>query len=79
MSLIAAYILIQAEVGKAAIMAAALREVPGVSETPSAAGPCDAVARPGVREIDEPAKRVNSRVRALDGVTRQISRPAVPG
>ena len=75
--MIAAYILIQAEVGKAAIMAAALREVPGVSETASAAGRYDAVARPGVREIDEPAKRVNSRVRAPDGVTRQISRPAV--
>jgi hypothetical protein len=69
--LIAAYILIQAEVGKAAIMAAALREMP------SAAGPCDAVTRAGVRGIDEPAKRVNSRVRALDGMTRTMNRPAV--
>lgn len=31
----------------------------------------------GVREIDEPAKRVNSRVRALSGVTPKMSRPAV--
>jgi DNA-binding Lrp family transcriptional regulator len=76
-SLIAAYILIQAEVGKAATMAAALREVPGVSETASAAGPYDTVARAEVRDIDEPAKRVNSRVRALDGMTRKMSRPAV--
>ena len=60
MSLIAAYIVIQAEVGKVTIMAPKLREVPGVSETPCAAGPYDAVARAPVRDIDEPTKRVNS-------------------
>jgi hypothetical protein len=36
---IAAYILIQTEAGKAAIVAAALRAVPRVSETASLAGP----------------------------------------
>jgi DNA-binding Lrp family transcriptional regulator len=50
---IAAYVLIQTEVGRAAIVAAALRELPGVSETASVAGPYDVLARAGARDIDE--------------------------
>jgi DNA-binding Lrp family transcriptional regulator len=42
---IAAYILIQTEVGKVAIVAAALRDLPGVSETASVTGPYDVIAR----------------------------------
>jgi len=70
---IAAYILIQTEVGKAAIVAAALRDLPGVSETASVAGPYDIIARAEARDIDELGKLVASRVQALDGVTRTIS------
>src|SRR5258708_23190211 len=40
-----AHILIQTEDGKAAIMAAALREVPGISDTASVAGPYNVTAR----------------------------------
>ncbi|HEX9542250.1 MAG TPA: Lrp/AsnC ligand binding domain-containing protein [Streptosporangiaceae bacterium] len=75
--MIAAYILIQAEVGKAAIVAAALRDLPGVSETASVAGPYDVIARAEARDIDELAKLVASRVQALDGVTRTMSCPVV--
>ncbi len=71
--MIAAYILIQTEVGKAAIVAAALRDLPGVSETASVAGPYDVIARAEARDIDELGKLVASRVQALDGVTRTIS------
>jgi len=74
---IAAYILIQAEVGKAAIVAAALRDLPGVSETASVAGPYDVIARAEAPDIDELAKLVASRVQALDGVTRTMSCPVV--
>jgi len=42
---IAAYILIQTQAGTAAIVAAALRVVPGVVETASLAGRCDVIAR----------------------------------
>ncbi len=68
--MIAAYILIQTEVGKAAIVAAALRDLPGVSETASVAGPYDVIARAEARDIDELGKLVASRVQALDGVTQ---------
>jgi DNA-binding Lrp family transcriptional regulator len=74
---IAAYILIQTEAGKAAIVAAALRELPGVSETASLAGPYDVIARAQARNIDELAKLVTSQVQALDGVSRTMSCPVV--
>jgi DNA-binding Lrp family transcriptional regulator len=60
--MIAAYILIQAGAGKAAIVAAALRDLPGVSETASVAGPYDVIARAEARDIGELARLVASRV-----------------
>jgi DNA-binding Lrp family transcriptional regulator len=74
---IAAYILIQTETGKAAVVAAALRDLPGVSDTAILAGPCDVIARAQARDIDELAKLVTSRVQALDGVSRTMTRPVV--
>jgi DNA-binding Lrp family transcriptional regulator len=70
---IAAYILIQAEAGKAAMVAAALRDLPGVSETASLAGPYDVIALAQAPDIDELGKLVATRVRALDGVTRTLT------
>jgi DNA-binding Lrp family transcriptional regulator len=74
---IAAYILIQAEVGTAAIVAAALRELPGVLEAASLAGPYDVIARAQPPDIDELAKLVTSRVQALGGVRRTMTCPVV--
>jgi DNA-binding Lrp family transcriptional regulator len=73
----AAYILIQTEVGKAAVVAAALGGLPGVLEAASVAGPCDVIARAQARDIDELAKLAASRVQGLDGVTRTISCPVI--
>ena len=75
--MIAAYILIQTETGKAAVVAAALRDLPGVSDTASLAGPYDVIARAQARDIDELAKFVTSRVQALDGVRRTMTCPVV--
>jgi DNA-binding Lrp family transcriptional regulator len=74
---IAAYILIQTDPGKAGIVAAALRDLPGVSEAASLAGPYDVIARAQGRNIDELAKLVTSQVQALDGVRRTMSCPVV--
>jgi DNA-binding Lrp family transcriptional regulator len=76
-SVIAAYILIQTEAGQAATVAAALRDLPGVSETACLAGPYDVIARAQARNIDELAKLVTSQVQALDGVSRTMSCPVV--
>ena len=75
--MIAAYILIQAQAGKAAVVAAALRDVPGVSQTASLAGPYDVIARARAPDIDELATLVTSRVQALDGVRRTMTCPVV--
>ena len=58
-------------------MAAALRDVPGVSETASLAGPYDVIARAQARDIDELAKLAVLRVQAPGGVTRTMSCPVV--
>ena len=75
--MIAAYILIQTEAGQAAMVAAALRDLPGVSETASLAGPYDVIARAQAGNIDELAKLVTSQVQALNGVSRTMSCPVV--
>jgi DNA-binding Lrp family transcriptional regulator len=75
--MIAAYILIQAEPGKAATVAAALRDVPGVLETAIVAGPYDLIARAQASDIDELARLAGSRVQALDGVRRTLTCPVV--
>jgi DNA-binding Lrp family transcriptional regulator len=74
---IAAYILIQAEPGTAAMVTAALQDVPGVAEAASVAGPYDVIAWARARDIDGLGKLVTSQVQALDGVRRTISCPVV--
>ncbi len=75
--MIAAYILIEAEPGKAATVAAALRDVPGVLETASVAGPYDVIARAQAPGINELGKLTASRVQALNGVRRTLTCPVV--
>jgi DNA-binding Lrp family transcriptional regulator len=75
--MIAAYILIETQPGKAATVAAALWDVPGVLETASVAGPYDVIARARAPDIDELAKLAASQVQALDGVTRTLTCPVV--
>ena len=68
-----AYVLIQTQVGKAARVAVSVQAMPGVSEVASVAGPYDVVARAQAEDIDELARLVAFRVRALDGVMRTIT------
>ena len=75
--MIAAYILIETKPGKAATVAAALRDVPGVLETASVAGPYDVIARAQAPDIGELAKLAAAQVQALDGVTRTLTCPVV--
>ena len=57
----------------ARVAAAALRDLPGVSETASLAGPYDVIAQAEARDIDELGKLVASGVQVLDGVTRTVT------
>ncbi len=75
--MIAAYVLIQTEAGQAGLVAAALRDLPGVLEAACVAGPYDVVVRAQARDIDELARLVTSQVQALHGVRRTLSCPVV--
>jgi DNA-binding Lrp family transcriptional regulator len=76
-SVIAAYILIQTGAGQAAIVAAALRDAPGVSEVASLAGSYDVIARAQAPDLDQLARLVTSGVQALDGVRQTMTCPVV--
>jgi len=71
------HVLIWTEVGQAAVVAAALRGVPGVFEAASVTGPYDVIARAEARSIDELGRLVVSRVQALAGVARTMTCPVV--
>jgi len=67
---IASHILIQAEAGPAAIVTAALGELPGAAETASVAGPGDVIAPAGTRDTAERARPGRPAPRVSGGVTR---------
>lgn len=75
--MIAAYVLIQTEVGTAAAVAAALRNLPGISDAESLTGPYDVIARAQAPDIDELGKLVLSRIQGLAGVVRTLTCPII--
>jgi histidinol dehydrogenase len=50
---IASHIPVPAQAGPAAVVTAAVREVPGVWETASVAGPCDVIIWAGTRDTGQ--------------------------
>ena len=74
---IAAYILIQTEVGKAATVADEVRQIPGVVAADDVTGPYDVVVRVTAPSIDDLGRLVVSRVQMLDGITKTTTMPVV--
>jgi DNA-binding Lrp family transcriptional regulator len=72
-----AYVLIQAEVGKAAGVARQIREIPGVVLAEDVTGPYDVIARVEADSIDELGQLVVSQVQLIEGLTRTITCPVV--
>ena len=75
--MIAAYILIQTEVGKAAPVAKDIVEITGVQQAEDVTGPYDVIVRAEARNLDELGKLVVARVQAIDGITRTLTCPVV--
>lgn len=75
--MIAAYILIQTTVGRAAVVATALREMPGISESVTVTGPYDVIARVESEDVDELGRLVVSQLQRLDGAERTMTCPVV--
>ncbi|MBK8469947.1 MAG: Lrp/AsnC ligand binding domain-containing protein [Candidatus Phosphoribacter sp.] len=71
--MVQAYILIQTEVGKAATVAQAIREVAGVASAEDVTGPYDVIARVEAHTVDELGKLVIARIQDVPGITRTLT------
>ena len=74
---VSAYILIQTEVGKAADVAAAVGEIPGVVTAEDVTGPYDVIARAESDDVDQLGRMVVSKVQLIPGITRTLTCPVV--
>jgi DNA-binding Lrp family transcriptional regulator len=74
---VAAYILIQTELGEAASVARAAAEVPGVMTAEDVTGPYDVIVKAEAANVDELGKLVVSRIQAVPGITRTLTCPIV--
>jgi DNA-binding Lrp family transcriptional regulator len=71
------YVLIQAEVGQAAGVAAKMREIAGVVLAEDVTGPYDVIARVEADSIDELGRLVVRQVQLIEGITRTLTCPVV--
>ena len=72
-----AYILIQTEVGKAALVAEEVREIPGVESADDVTGPYDVVVKATSDDVDSLGKLVVAQIQAVEGITRTLTCPVV--
>lgn len=72
-----AYILIQTEVGKAAVVAAKIAEIAGVTTAEDVTGPYDVIVRAEADTVDLLGQLVVARIQGVDGITRTLTCPVV--
>lgn len=75
--MVQAYILIQTEVGKAAIVAEEVRRIPGVAAADDVTGPYDVIVKASAGDVDQLGKLVVAKVQAIEGITRTLTCPVV--
>ncbi len=75
--MVEAYILVQTELGKAAEVAVAAAELPGVSTAEDVTGPYDVIVRAEAPDVDQLGRMVVSAVQAIPGITRTLTCPIV--
>lgn len=75
--MVQAYVLIQTEVGKAAVVAEEVRKIPGVETADDVTGPYDVIVRASSEDVDSLGKLVVARIQAVDGITRTLTCPVV--
>ncbi len=72
-----AYVLIQTEVGKAAMVAQQIRALAGVTLADDVTGPYDVIVRAEAPTMDDLGKLVVARIQAVPGVSRTLTCPVV--
>ena len=75
--MVQAYVLIQTEVGKAAVVAEEVRKITGVDSADDVTGPYDVIVRASSDDVDSLGKLVVARIQAVDGITRTLTCPVV--
>jgi len=75
--MVTAYILILTEVGKAAQVAQAVREIDGVDVADDVTGPYDVIVRAQASDVDALGRLVVARIQAVEGIDRTLTCPVV--
>ncbi len=75
--MVQAYILVQTEVGSAAVVAKAIREIRGVTAADDVIGPYDVIVKAEARSVDDLGKLVVARIQTVSGITRTWTCPVV--
>ena len=75
--MVEAYVLIQTEVGKAAVVAEEVRKIHGVENADDVTGPYDVIVRANSDDVDSLGKLVVAKIQAVDGITRTLTCPVV--
>lgn len=71
--MVQAYILIQADLGKATAVAAAVREVSGVISSDDVTGPYDVIAQAEAPTLDELGTLVIAKIQDVPGIMRTLT------
>ena len=72
-----AYILVQTNVGKAAEVAVAIRQIEGITLAEDVTGPYDVIVRAEAESVDELGQIVVAKVQQVEGITRTVTCPVV--
>ena len=75
--MVQAYILIQAEVGKAADVVNAIKDISGVTDAEDVTGPYDVIVKAEAENVDELGKLVVAKIQSVPGITRTLTCPVV--
>lgn len=71
--MVQAYILIQADLGKATQVAAAVGEIPGVLSSEDVTGPYDVIARAEAETLDQLGSLVIAKIQEAPGIMRTLT------
>lgn len=72
-----AFILIQAQVGKADQVARDVSQIDGVALAEHITGPYDVIVRAEARNVDELGKLVVARIQKVESITRTLTCPVI--
>ena len=75
--MVAAYVLIQTDVGKASTVVDAIGSIDGVISAQAVTGPYDIIVQTQAIDVDSPGKMVVAKVQAVPGITRTLTCPVI--